>query len=53
MSNAFPWYVIHKDSKFVIAGFIDHADAETFVKAFTHGMYVIRDRSTVESLHRA
>lgn len=47
-SKKFPWYAIHKDTKFVIAGFIDHDDAETFCRAFSHGMYVVRDLSTVE-----
>lgn len=45
----FPWYVIHKDTKHVIAGFIDHSDAQTFCSAFTHGMYVVRDLETIQS----
>jgi hypothetical protein len=50
MQTRFPWYAIHKDTKFIIAGFIDHSDAETFCKIHSHGMYVVRDLSTVESL---
>lgn len=42
MKNAFPWLAIHKESRYVVAGFVEHSDAERFCALFTHGMYVVR-----------
>jgi hypothetical protein len=49
MKTTFPWYAIHRDTKFIVAGFVSHDDAEKFCAAFTHGAYVVRDYVTVEA----
>jgi hypothetical protein len=46
-ATRFPWYVIHKDTKHVIAGFGEHDDAERFCGMFNHGMYVVRDAASI------
>lgn len=40
MKHAFPWFAIHRETRYVIAGFAEFDDAERFCKSFTHGMYV-------------
>ena len=42
MTRGFPWFAVHKDTRFVIAGFIDFNDAEAFCAIFSHGLYVVR-----------
>lgn len=41
VSPTFAWFVIHKETRYVVAGFADISDAETFVKAFKHTAYRI------------
>lgn len=36
----FPWYAVHKETRFPVAGFCDAHDAEKFCKMFSHGMYI-------------
>jgi len=40
--KSFPWYVIHKDTKFVVSGFVEFSDAEKFCGMFSHNQYVVR-----------
>ncbi len=39
MKHAFPWFVIHQDTKYIVAGFVEFDDAEKFCVAARHGMY--------------
>jgi hypothetical protein len=45
----FPWYVRHKETKFIVAGFVNHDEAEKFVTAMGHGMYRVSDSSITRS----
>lgn len=48
---SFAWYAIHRETKFVIAGFVSADDASKFCASFTHGMYVVRDSSIVHAMN--
>lgn len=41
MKHAFPWFVVHKSTRFIVAGFVNFDEAERFCAAFSHGMYVV------------
>lgn len=42
MTHAFPWFAIHKDTRYIVAGFNEYTDAERFCALFAHGKYVVR-----------
>jgi hypothetical protein len=41
MTYAFPWFAIHKQTRYIVAGFVDFDDADKFCVAAKHGMYVV------------
>lgn len=38
---SFPWYVINKQTRFVVAGFAEFDDAYRFLGLFKHDAYVV------------
>lgn len=45
----FDWYARHKETKYIVAGFVNHDEAMKFVKSMAHGQYVISDSSITRS----
>ncbi len=37
----FAWYVVHRQTKYIVAGFADADDAHRFADSFKHKEYIV------------
>jgi hypothetical protein len=49
MKHAFPWFVVHRQTRYIVAGFVDFDDADKFCAAAKHGMYIVAAGVDLES----